>query len=87
MDKLQSDGYNLFFRTARSFGDESSAPISVDFSKMIGGYIMMFLYVSLLLGNLNLVEGRFYLAIVGILARYPVLYCFKHDSLIFIQIL
>ena len=40
---------------------------------MIGGYILMFLYVSLLLGNLNLVEGRFYLAIVGLLGRYSVL--------------
>lgn len=63
----EAAGYDLFFRTARSFGDEGSAPVEVDFSKMIGGYIMMFLYVSLLLGNLNLVEGRFYLAIVGLL--------------------
>ena len=66
----EAGGYNLYFRTARSFGDESNAPIEVDFSKMIGGYILMFLYVSLLLGNLNLVEGRLYLAVVGLLGCY-----------------
>ena len=66
----EADGYDLYFRTARSFGDEGNAPVEVDFTKMIGGYILMFLYVSLLLGNLNLVEGRFYLAIVGLLGRY-----------------
>ena len=67
--KEEGAGFDLYFRTARSFGDEGNAPVEVDFSKMIGGYVMMFLYVSLLLGNLNLVEGRFYLAIVGLLGR------------------
>ena len=42
---------------------------------MIGGYVMMFLYVSLLLGNLNLVEGRFYLAIVGLLGWMEQIRC------------
>ena len=27
-------GFDLFFRTARSFGDEGNAPVEVDFSKV-----------------------------------------------------
>ena len=75
--ELQEEGagFDLYFRTARSFGDEGNAPVEVDFSKMIGGYVMMFLYVSLLLGNLNLVEGRFYLAIVGLLGWMDQIRC------------
>ncbi len=61
------EGYGFFFRTARSFADEGSKPVEFDFMKMIGGYILMFLYVSVLLGNTNFVEHRFYLACVGLL--------------------
>jgi Niemann-Pick C1 protein len=35
---------------------------------MIGGYLLMFLYTSLLMGNFNFVEHRVYLANIGLVA-------------------
>ena len=55
--------------TANSrFGDVSTDSLSFDTIRMICGYGVMFVYVILMLGKLNRVEHRTYLAIAGLVA-------------------
>ena len=62
----ESKGYRFFFNVGRSFSDEASAPLEYDAIRNVMGYIVMFLYTILTLGNFNLVEQRVYLAAAGI---------------------
>ena len=58
-----------FKLTAHSrFGDVSTDSLSFDTIRMICGYGVMFVYVILMLGKLNRVEHRTYLAIAGLVA-------------------
>ena len=38
-----------------------------DADKLVGGYILVFIYVNLMLSKLNCVEQRFWLSVVGLL--------------------
>ena len=51
-----------------SFGDISTDSLSFDTVRMACGYGVMFVYVILMLGKLNRVEHRTYLAIAGLVA-------------------
>ena len=64
---LYPPGLSFAPNIARSFGDIASTTILGDLGLFGGGYVMMFLYCSLMLGNLNCVEQRSLLSIAGIL--------------------
>ena len=51
---------------SRSFTDVASSAIFVEVFKVIFGYILMFVYTSLMLGKFNVVHQRFYLTFMGI---------------------
>ena len=54
--------------SAKSFGEVSGEAIFFDAFFMAGGYIIMFLYTIVMLGNTNLVHVRLYLTISGLLS-------------------
>ena len=55
--------------TANSrFGDVSTDSLSFDTIRMICGYGVMFVYVIFMLGKLNRVEHRTYLAVAGLVS-------------------
>ena len=64
---LYPPGLRFAPNIARSFGDIAGSTILGDLGLFGGGYVMMFLYCSLMLGNLNCVEQRSLLSIAGIL--------------------
>ena len=51
-----------------SFGDISTESLSFDTIRMICGYGVMFVYVIFMLGKLNRVEHRTYLAVAGLVS-------------------
>jgi len=59
-------GFGVFAYTARSFNDVSFATIFFDVWKMLGGYVIMFIYTVLMLGRLTKTEVRLYLSGAGI---------------------
>jgi len=59
-------GFEVLAFTARSFNDVSFATIFFDVWKMLGGYVIMFVYTVLMLGRLNKKEVRLYLSGAGI---------------------
>ena len=64
---LYPPGLSYAPNIARSFGDIAGSTILGDLGLFGGGYVMMFLYCSLMLGNLNCVEQRSVLSIAGII--------------------
>ena len=64
---LYPEGLKTAPNAARSFGDIAGSTILGDIGFFGGGYVMMFVYASLMLGKLNCVEQRTMLAIAGIL--------------------
>jgi hypothetical protein len=71
--KVQSSNFKVQFQTpiyiyTSSYGDESSKALFFDTLLMFLGYGVMFLYTMLVLGKINLVEHRCYLAMAGIAA-------------------
>jgi len=60
------DGVTMIPNAARSYSDVSTDAIFFDAIKMASGYMLMFIYTILMLGKLNSVEVKGYLAIVGI---------------------
>ena len=52
----------------KSFGEVSGEAIFFDAFYMAGGYIIMFLYTIVMLGNMNLVHVRLYLTLTGLLS-------------------
>jgi len=59
-------GFEVLAFTARSFNDVSFATIFFDVWKMLGGYVIMFIYTVLMLGRLTKTEVRLYLSAAGI---------------------
>ena len=56
----------MYPSAAKSFGEVSGEAIFFDAFFMAGGYLIMFLYTIIMLGNLNLVHVRLYLTISGL---------------------
>jgi Niemann-Pick C1 protein len=63
---LQTEGLGLLISVSRSFGDITDSSISFDIIKMCGGYLLMFVYTVFMLGRLNMVEHKTWLALAGI---------------------
>jgi len=61
-----SDGLEIFPNAVNSYGEVSSKAIFFDGTLMAGGYFLMFIYTAMMLGQLNCVEVRMFLAIAGI---------------------
>lgn len=61
-----NDASKVYPNAAKSFGEVSGDAIFFDAFFMAGGYLIMFLYTIVMLGNLNLVHVRFYLTITGL---------------------
>ena len=66
----EDKGFSLLMRLGLSFTDEGNAPLDHDIERQIYGYIIMFSYTILTLGNLNIVENKFYLAGFGIISVF-----------------
>ena len=66
----EGKGYSLNMYLGLSFNTEASGPIEYDIIRQICGYVVMFLYTMLTLGQLNIVEHKFYLAGAGILSVF-----------------
>ena len=54
--------------SAKSFGEVSGEAIFFDAFFMAGGYLIMFIYTIIMLGNANLIHVRLYLTISGLLS-------------------
>ena len=69
-DEIESEGSGLFFYPfmKRSFADVSSEAVELDLPLVFIGYFLMFSYTMLMLGKINAVEHRTYLAMAGIFA-------------------
>ena len=52
--------------SAKSFGEVSGEAIFFDAFFMAGGYLIMFIYTIIMLGNFNLIHVRLYLTISGL---------------------
>ena len=63
---LYPEGLRFAPNAARSFGDIAGSTILDDIGLFGGGYVMMFLYASLMLGKLNCLQHRSLLAVAGI---------------------
>ena len=62
----EGEGYEIYWRMQKSFGEVSNLAITFDTIKFGAGYGLMFAYASFMLGKPNLVEQRVYLAGSGI---------------------
>ena len=62
----EGEGYEMYWRMQKSFGEVSNLAITFDTIKFGAGYGLMFAYASFMLGKPNLVEQRVYLAGSGI---------------------
>eukprot|EP00092_Neocalanus_flemingeri_P026887 GFUD01029143.1.p1 GENE.GFUD01029143.1~~GFUD01029143.1.p1 ORF type:complete len:1040 (-),score=194.28 GFUD01029143.1:157-3276(-) len=63
-----SDQLKVMVNAARSLGDVSTEALFLDARLMIGGYLLMFCYTIVMLGNLNTVEVRVMLGAAGIVS-------------------
>eukprot|EP00092_Neocalanus_flemingeri_P006866 GFUD01007412.1.p1 GENE.GFUD01007412.1~~GFUD01007412.1.p1 ORF type:complete len:1065 (+),score=241.14 GFUD01007412.1:250-3444(+) len=61
-------GVSSFVNIQRQFFDSFVGQTFKDADKLVGGYILVFIYVNLMLSKLNCVEQRFCLSVVGILS-------------------
>ena len=68
--RQEENGYDLYMNLGLSFSEESGGAIKYDIRRQILGYILMFAYTMVSLGNLNMVESKFYLAGAGILSVF-----------------
>ena len=66
----EGNGYHLYMNLGLSFSTEAGGPIKYDINRQILGYVLMFTYTMLSLGNLNIVESKFFLAAAGILSVF-----------------
>ena len=60
--------HDVHYFAARSVGDASKETIGGDLDRLLMGYIIVFIYIMLMLGNFNSVEQRAYLSLLGIVA-------------------
>ena len=69
-EQWDDDGTDLTVKVnvARSFNDVSTEAIFVDVNKMVTGYLIMFVYTTVMLGRFNIVEQRFYLTASGLIS-------------------
>ena len=58
--------FKIRINMSRSYTDVASSAIFVDVFKMVLGYIMMFVYTSVMLGKFNVLHQRVYLTFFGI---------------------
>jgi len=61
-------GVSSVVNIQRQFFDSFVGQTFKDADKLIGGYILVFIYVNLMLSKLNFVEQRFWLSVIGILS-------------------
>ena len=54
--------------SARSYGDISADAIFSDTFLLLGGYLIMFIYTTIMIGRLNTLEVRVFLSIAGIVS-------------------
>ena len=66
--EIEAEGSGLYFYPfmVRSFADVSSEAVELDLPLVAVGYFLMFSYTMLMLGKMNAVEHRTYLAMAGI---------------------
>ena len=66
--EIEAEGGGLYFYPfmVRSFADVSSEAVELDLPLVAVGYLLMFSYTMLMLGKMNAVEHRTYLAMAGI---------------------
>ena len=60
-----AENITILLNSARSYGDISNEAIGSDMFLLFGGYLLMFLYTVVMLGNLNTVEIKVYLSVCG----------------------
>ena len=65
---------------AKSFQESVNERIMDDIPKVLGSFLIMFIYVSLSLGSLNFVENRvIFIFLIFLLIKYTTL-CFNIDQ-------
>ena len=64
----QSNGIHLNIRMTRSFSDVSSSAIFFDLLRVGVCIVIMYMYTSIMLGRMDIVEQRFYLTAAGIVS-------------------
>ncbi|XP_064104721.1 NPC intracellular cholesterol transporter 1-like [Macrobrachium nipponense] len=64
------DGLRIIPFSQRSFGEISSDTIMGDVLYLAVGSVVLFIYVQVMLGSFNMVEGRSVLSMLGILAAF-----------------
>ena len=67
-DRQFPQGMVVYPFTMRSFDDVMDQSLKTDVKTMAAGYMLIYIYVLLNLGKLNMVEQRMWLAVTGILA-------------------
>jgi len=61
-------GVSSLVNIQRQFFDSFVGQTFKDADKLLGGYILVFIYVNLMLSKLNCVEQRFWLSVIGLLS-------------------
>ncbi|KAF2362201.1 Protein patched/dispatched, partial [Trinorchestia longiramus] len=65
-DSLRPDGVAVYASSERSFGEISENTIMGDVTFLIAGNVILYIYVTLMLGRFNLVEQRPLLSLIGL---------------------
>ena len=65
---MTSETLEVLPNSPRSYGDISSKTVESELSLLFGGYLLMFVYTVIMLGNVNLVEIRVLLSGIGIVS-------------------
>ena len=65
---LSNQDLGVYYFASRSFDDTAAESIGGDLQLLSMGFIIVFIYVMLMLGNFNSVEQRAYLSLLGIVA-------------------
>jgi len=66
ISEVSSEDFEIIPNAVKSYGAVSSEAIFFDGTLMVCGYLLMFLYTSVMLGKLNCVEHRMLLSVAGI---------------------
>lgn len=61
-------GVSSLVNVQRQFFDSFVGQTFKDADKLVGGYILVFIYVNLMLSKLNCVEQRFWLSVIGLVS-------------------
>ena len=69
------EGLTSYVNIQRQFFDGFVGQTFKDVDKLVGGYILVFVYVNIMLSKMNFVEQRIGLSIVGIMRyKHPEIY-------------